>query len=193
MQSHRLVIHNFAQISEAAIELRDLTVLVGAQGTGKSLILQWLKAAIDGKHIHEPVRSAFSDSLDLDEATRVMHPNDARWDYLLGHERSAQVIAVESHSAQTSEVSLVIAKRAASRRHLAGHLANGRVADGLGMGGMGDIDQLSDADRERFDHAYEQLWKDPAKLPARRYRITVTDPAFVSHVAKGARWASAAY
>jgi hypothetical protein len=65
-----------------------------------------------------------------------------------------------------------------------------QVADALGMG---DIDQLSDAERERFDQAYEQLWKDPAKLPARRYRITVTDPAFVSHVAKGARWASAAY
>lgn len=58
---------------------------------------------------------------------------------------------------------------------------------------MGDIDQLSDADRERFDQAYEQLWKDPAKLPARRYRITVTDPAFASHIAKGATWASAAY
>jgi len=65
-----------------------------------------------------------------------------------------------------------------------------QVADGLGVG---EIDELSDADRERFDHAYEQLWKDPAKLPARRYRITVTDPAFVSHVAKGATWASAAY
>lgn len=37
---------------------RDLTVLVGAQGTGKSLVLPWLKAAIDGKYIVQPLREA---------------------------------------------------------------------------------------------------------------------------------------
>jgi hypothetical protein len=58
MQSGRLVIHDFAQISEASIGFRDLTVLVGAQGTGKSLVLQWLKAAIDGKYIVETLREA---------------------------------------------------------------------------------------------------------------------------------------
>lgn len=58
MQSGRLVIRNFAQISEAAIQFRDLTVLVGAQGTGKSLILQWLKVAIDGKYIVKTLRDA---------------------------------------------------------------------------------------------------------------------------------------
>src|SRR5436309_2096575 len=58
MQPHRLVIHDFAQISHAEIELHDLTVLVGAQGTGKSLILQWLKAAIDGKLIVKTLRDA---------------------------------------------------------------------------------------------------------------------------------------
>jgi len=58
MQSSRLVIRDFAQISEAAIGFRDLTVLVGAQGTGKSLVLQWLKAAIDGKYIVETLREA---------------------------------------------------------------------------------------------------------------------------------------
>lgn len=47
----RLDIENFAQISSASLVLGDLTVIVGAQGTGKSLALQWLKSALDGKQI----------------------------------------------------------------------------------------------------------------------------------------------
>ncbi|HEX3759298.1 MAG TPA: AAA family ATPase [Kofleriaceae bacterium] len=58
MPSGRLVIREFAQIREASIAFRDLTVLVGAQGTGKSLVLQWLKAAIDGKYIVQTLREA---------------------------------------------------------------------------------------------------------------------------------------
>lgn len=58
MQSGHLVVRDFAQIREASIEFRDLTVLVGAQGTGKSLVLQWLKAAIDGKYIVKTLREA---------------------------------------------------------------------------------------------------------------------------------------
>jgi hypothetical protein len=58
MQSGRLVIRDFAQIREASIAFRDLTVLVGAQGTGKSLALQWLKAAIDGKYVVNTLRDA---------------------------------------------------------------------------------------------------------------------------------------
>jgi putative AbiEii toxin of type IV toxin-antitoxin system len=58
MQPSRLVVRDFAQISEASIEFRDLTVLVGAQGTGKSLVLQWLKATIDGKYIVQTLRDA---------------------------------------------------------------------------------------------------------------------------------------
>src|ERR1700712_5398860 len=53
-----LDIRNFAQIAEARIELGDLTVLVGAQGTSKSLALQWLKTAIDGKAIVSALRDA---------------------------------------------------------------------------------------------------------------------------------------
>ena len=64
------------------------------------------------------------------------------------------------------------------------------VADQLGMA---DIDELSEAARAKFDAAYEKLWRDPEKLPAQRYRITVADPALVSHLAVGATWASAAY
>src|ERR1700742_2897861 len=51
MQGPRLEIHDFAQIKDATIQFGDLTVLVGEQGTGKSLVLQWLKAAVDGKYI----------------------------------------------------------------------------------------------------------------------------------------------
>jgi energy-coupling factor transporter ATP-binding protein EcfA2 len=58
MSSPTLHIENFAQIREATLKFGDLTVLVGAQGTGKSLLLQWLKAAIDGKHIVKALREA---------------------------------------------------------------------------------------------------------------------------------------
>lgn len=68
--------------------------------------------------------------------------------------------------------------------------AERRVADQLGLG---DAAQLGDGDRERFDAAYQKFWKTPSALPARRYRIQVTDPGYVSHVAAGDRWASAAF
>jgi len=45
----RLTIRNFAQIAQVDISFGDLTVLVGAQGTGKGLALQWLKIAMDGR------------------------------------------------------------------------------------------------------------------------------------------------
>lgn len=56
-----LIIRNFAHIAEASIEFGDLTVLVGAQGTGKSLALQWLKTALDGKQIVSALRDAGQD------------------------------------------------------------------------------------------------------------------------------------
>ena len=54
----QLDIEDFAQIAEAKLTFGDLTVLVGAQGTGKSLALQWLKVAMDGKHIIAALRDA---------------------------------------------------------------------------------------------------------------------------------------
>lgn len=59
--------------------------------------------------------------------------------------------------------------------------------------GMKDLDQLTDEARERFDDAYAAIWKDPARMPARRYRIQVTDPSFVSHISAGDQWSSASY
>lgn len=59
LKSHtRLKISNFAQIGNIDLQFGDLTVLVGAQGTGKSLALQWLKTALDGKQIVSALRDA---------------------------------------------------------------------------------------------------------------------------------------
>lgn len=57
----RLEVRDFAQIEEADLELGDLTVLVGPQGSGKSLALQWLKTAMDGKHIEKALKDAGAD------------------------------------------------------------------------------------------------------------------------------------
>jgi hypothetical protein len=53
-----LTLHHFAQLADVELTFGDLTVLVGAQGTGKSLALQWLKTAIDGKQIVTALRNA---------------------------------------------------------------------------------------------------------------------------------------
>lgn len=53
-----LAVSNFAHLDKVTIEFGDLTVLVGAQGTGKSLALQWFKTALDGKQIVTQLREA---------------------------------------------------------------------------------------------------------------------------------------
>jgi len=54
----RLRIQNFAHIKDVDLSLGDLTVLVGPQGAGKSLALQWLKAALDGAQLVESLKNA---------------------------------------------------------------------------------------------------------------------------------------
>lgn len=54
----RLKISDFAHIDNIDITLGDLTVLVGPQGAGKSLALQWLKVAMDGRQVVEALRTA---------------------------------------------------------------------------------------------------------------------------------------
>jgi hypothetical protein len=54
----KLKIQNFAQIAEADLVFGDLTVLVGPQATGKSLALQWLKVAMDGRQIVNALHDA---------------------------------------------------------------------------------------------------------------------------------------
>jgi hypothetical protein len=71
------------------------------------------------------VREAFDDSLDLDEAMRPGHDQENRWDYLLGHGASREVIGLEPHSARGDQVGTVIGKRKAAMTQLTGHLKTG--------------------------------------------------------------------
>ncbi len=54
-------VERFAQIQDARVTFGDLTVLVGPQASGKSLILQWLKAALDAAEIVPALREAGHD------------------------------------------------------------------------------------------------------------------------------------
>lgn len=54
----KLSIRNFAHLQQVDLTLGDLTVLVGPQGAGKSLALQWLKAAMDGKQLVDALKAA---------------------------------------------------------------------------------------------------------------------------------------
>src|SRR5437867_1561032 len=56
-----LDVKNFAQITSAHIEFGDLTVLVGQQASGKSLVLQWLKVAFDAGEVVGALKEAGHD------------------------------------------------------------------------------------------------------------------------------------
>lgn len=71
------------------------------------------------------IRSAFGDSLELDEAVKAGREQEHRWDYLLGHTSSGEIVAVEPHSAKQDEVTTIIKKQAAAREHLRPHLREG--------------------------------------------------------------------
>jgi hypothetical protein len=72
-----------------------------------------------------PIRQAFSDSMELDEAVKKGNEQDNRWDYLLGHGATNEIIAIEPHSAKQDEVSTVIKKRKSAKEHLKDHLREG--------------------------------------------------------------------
>jgi len=57
-----LTIRDFAQIREANLQFGTFTVLVGAQGSGKSLALQWLKTVLDGRQIVRALEDAGQDT-----------------------------------------------------------------------------------------------------------------------------------
>ena len=86
------------------------------------------------EHLDASVRSTFADSLDLDEALREDHPDENRWDYLLGLEETSAVIALEPHSAKEDQVSAVIRKQAAAKQQLARHLRPDRANSGVALG-----------------------------------------------------------
>lgn len=85
---------------------------------------------VDLNHVEQEIRAWFADSLALDEALKQGHPQDCRWDYLLGHEGSQKVIGLEPHTANNHEISRVIKKRQDAIDQLRGHLRPGvHVAD----------------------------------------------------------------
>lgn len=51
-----LYLENFGPIKEANITFGDLTVIIGPQATGKSILMQTLKLILDNKHIHNVFR-----------------------------------------------------------------------------------------------------------------------------------------
>lgn len=73
------------------------------------------------------IRTTFADSLDIDQALRAGREQENRWDYLLGHAPSGQVVAVEPHSAKDDETERVIKKRSAAREQLRTHLRDGAM------------------------------------------------------------------
>jgi hypothetical protein len=75
--------------------------------------------------IDEKIRASFVDSLDIDEGLKKGNEQENRWDYLLGHGETSVVVGLEPHSAYTSEVSTVIAKKSSARKQLQGHLKPG--------------------------------------------------------------------
>lgn len=76
-------------------------------------------------YIDAALRSDFADSLELDEAMRPGHEKEHRWDYLLGHTSSSEVIGLEPHSAKDDEISTLIEKRKSALRQLQPHMKAG--------------------------------------------------------------------
>jgi len=53
-----LSIKNFVHLQSVNLDFGDLTILVGPQGAGKSLALQWLKLGLDGRQIVEILKQS---------------------------------------------------------------------------------------------------------------------------------------
>lgn len=75
--------------------------------------------------LSEGIRASFDDSLDLDKALQSGHEQENRWDYLLGHQPSGQVLGLEPHTANNHEIAVVIKKRKAAIDQLRDHLKPG--------------------------------------------------------------------
>lgn len=76
-------------------------------------------------YFDKAIRSAFTDSLDLDAALLKGREQENRWDYLLGVAATNQVIGVEPHSAKQDQLSTLIKKKRAALDQLRGHLVDG--------------------------------------------------------------------
>ena len=56
MQKGKLTIENVAQLKRAEVSFGDLTVLVGPQASGKSILLHLFKLAMDAGHINSVLK-----------------------------------------------------------------------------------------------------------------------------------------
>lgn len=126
--------------------------------------------------IADGIRDDFADSLELDEAVRVGNDQDNRWDYLLGHEPSRDVVGLEPHSAKNDEVSTVIRKRQAALDQLRDHLKSGkRVRHWFWVAsGKVDFNPLEKATLRLADHGITFVGK---ALLAKHLLTTATRPA----------------
>ncbi len=82
------------------------------------------KRALEGNRtrvVAQPPRLV-TDSVDVDTFLEAEHPNEARWDYLLGLDHKVKIIAVEVHPATDREVSRVVAKKTWTQAELKKHL-----------------------------------------------------------------------
>lgn len=107
-----------------------LTPLRNALKPGSSLLgaVQNGLTALTPDHIgliERELRPQLTDSLDLDAATRHSHPQENRWDYLVGVGLNKVTVALEAHAAKDNQVSNVIAKRQSILQVLSAHLKPG--------------------------------------------------------------------
>lgn len=100
------------------------------------------------KYLEQAIRTHFDDSLDLDAALKAGREQENRWDYLLGHSPSGEVMGVEPHSAKQDEVSTVIKKREAALRQLRDHLRDGVYVSRWLWVASGNV-QFADTEKER--------------------------------------------
>lgn len=112
---------------------RKSATLIKRALLSQSALLELVKdslGALETSHreyFEREVRAHFEDSLDIDKAFLAGNEQDNRWDYLLGHTPSGEIVAVEPHSARQDEISTVIRKRKSAQGHLQQHLRSGKV------------------------------------------------------------------
>ncbi len=83
--------------------------------------------ARDRRLIAPGERARVGDSIDLDTATAGQLPQANRWDYVLSVPDVHRLVGIEPHSAQDSEISVVVAKKQTAIQYLQTHLLPGHV------------------------------------------------------------------
>jgi hypothetical protein len=80
---------------------------------------------VDKSRLAMELRKQIGDSLNLDDVLKAAHPNDNRWDYLVGISQSNAVVAIEVHHANSDQVSVIIRKKIAAKSQLQSHTKSG--------------------------------------------------------------------